>query len=462
MRQLPRLVATLVPALGVLTLNPALAQTVEYDVTVIGEAPGAYITYTDGLNDHGTVVGTLMFIPGGLKAYTWTTSQGFTILPQPGGLSDYGAVDINNSGVIGGDGGGDGGQIWRYTSGTYEMLGVLPGTAIPRAEAINSLGGIVGTCLGTLFYNPHHSFFAEPGQPMSNILSHSWAYDINDSNQIAGGAPLSEAYRYTPGVGVELLPPLGSRIYMTAYGINNGGKVVGVAASSAEHSNVPFIFSDATGIQEIGAFGGRAFASHINDNDEVVGSYEPGSGNRKAWVWSASQGVRFLNDVIDPAPGAYVHYIRGFNNVGQILCEGSIPGNSFVPMLLTPRIVPPTSYCDPPSANSVSAGGAILSHVSGQPGGLMTLQIDAVPTTPGILFYGTTRVSLPLGCGQRCAGGSLRRSGVYQPTTTSFQALLNTSGAAPGQMNLQYWFRDGANFAACGDVFNLSNALEYQ
>lgn len=121
----------------------------------------------------------------------------------------------------------------------------------------------------------------------------------------------------------------------------------------------------------------------------------------------------------------------------------------------------PTSYCTPGNANSVSPGGAVLSAVSGSPGGVLTLQLDGVPLQPGIFFYGPNQVDLPFGCGRRCVGGTTTRSGVYFPGGSSFQAVVDTSGGAPNPFRIQFWYRDPAHEPICGGGFNLSNALAY-
>ena len=53
------------------------------------------------------------------------------------------------------------------------------------------------------------------------------------------------------------------------------------------------------------------------------------------------------------------------------------------------------------------------------------------------------------------------RSGVFQPTGSSFQAVLDTTGTATVPFNIQYWYRDSDNFGTCGNVFNLTNALGF-
>lgn len=121
----------------------------------------------------------------------------------------------------------------------------------------------------------------------------------------------------------------------------------------------------------------------------------------------------------------------------------------------------PVAYCEPAAANSVSPTGARLSHVAGVPGNLLTLRVEDVPTQPGIFFFGTNQIDLPFGCGRRCVGGALRRSTVQQPGTSSFQAQIDTTLAAPIPFRIQYWYRDPAAAPSCGAGFNLSNALAY-
>jgi len=121
----------------------------------------------------------------------------------------------------------------------------------------------------------------------------------------------------------------------------------------------------------------------------------------------------------------------------------------------------PTSYCTPPNGNSVDPGGAILSHVSGYPGGVLTVQVVNAPTQSGVLFYGPTQQDLPFGCGRRCVANPLIRSHVFMPSSTTFELTLDTTGTASVPFNIQYWYRDPANAASCGDYWNTSSALAY-
>ena len=116
----------------------------------------------------------------------------------------------------------------------------------------------------------------------------------------------------------------------------------------------------------------------------------------------------------------------------------------------------PFTYCNPGNANSVSAGGAVLTSTGGYGTPGATFLISDIPNQPGILYAGTTQPFLAFGCGNRCVGGTVFRGSVLNPTGNQ----INTAFAmTPGAPFVQYWYRDPANFAACGNVFNLSDAL---
>ena len=118
----------------------------------------------------------------------------------------------------------------------------------------------------------------------------------------------------------------------------------------------------------------------------------------------------------------------------------------------------PTAYCAPANANSVSATGGVLTSTGGYGTASATFDITDVPNQPGLLYSGPNQIDLPFGCGRRCVGGTITRGSIVVPSGNvalgvSFDMSLATT------LNIQYWFRDPANLAACGDAFNLSNAL---
>jgi len=119
----------------------------------------------------------------------------------------------------------------------------------------------------------------------------------------------------------------------------------------------------------------------------------------------------------------------------------------------------PSSYCSPAGANSVSAGGAVLSSTGGYGTASASFSLTQVPDQPGLLFAGPNEIALPFGCGQRCVGGTVVRGSVLVPSGNQLTgAVFDMS--LPGTVNIQYWYRDPANSGSCGSTFNLSNALK--
>ena len=116
-----------------------------------------------------------------------------------------------------------------------------------------------------------------------------------------------------------------------------------------------------------------------------------------------------------------------------------------------------TPYCDPGGANSVSAGGAVLTDTGGYGTASATFLLTDVPNQPGLLYAGPNQVNIPFGCGDRCVGGQVIRGSVLVPTGNQINTSFDMS--PPNALSIQYWYRDPANLAVCGASYNLSNAL---
>lgn len=330
-----RFAAALVGA-GALAV-PAAAQTVRYAVTRIEPPPNAYSAVPTGFNDLGHVVGWSQFFDGSptLQGWVWTPEDGLTYLPQPPGLSRWRAMEINDGGVVAGDGGFDSGQAWRFQNGVYEMLGVLPGDNASTAAAINEEGTITGTSRDAgRFTVPPNAFLAGVGEPMSLVSTDAWGTYLNDFGQVVGYSS-NRAWRFSPGAGVQLLGPLGSRGLTWAWSVNSRGDVVGDAAFASGNGHVPFLFTDAGGMQEIGNFGGGAVATDINDAGVVVGDFQ--TSLNQPWIWRPASGVYFLGALIDPAENLNLINAVRINGVGQVLClafDNEVA--DFRPVVLTP------------------------------------------------------------------------------------------------------------------------------
>jgi probable HAF family extracellular repeat protein len=85
-----------------------------------------------------------------------------------------------------------------------------------------------------------------------------------------------------------------------------------------------FLWTQATGMQDLGALAGgnSSQALGINDVGVVVGSSTSSSGDR-AFIWTKQTGMRDLNDSASVTSGAVFVEAHAINNAGQILVMGS-------------------------------------------------------------------------------------------------------------------------------------------
>ncbi len=124
------------------------AQTVEYEVTILPPIPDSFATVVLGMNNHGDLVGyaQLPANPFYLRGWKWSAAEGMVMLPAPPGVNAlrYAARDINDAGVIVGDGGGDSGEAWRLENGVDTLLGTMPGDPLSTGVSINESRDVVG------------------------------------------------------------------------------------------------------------------------------------------------------------------------------------------------------------------------------------------------------------------------------------------------------------------------------
>jgi hypothetical protein len=125
----------------------------------------------------------------------------------------------------------------------------------------------------------------------------------------------------------------------------------------------------------------------------------------------------------------------------------------------------PTNYCVG-AANSVGAGSSMASTGStSMAAGSFALTADACPPNkPGLFFTGMNQISVPLGNGNLCLGGNVKRfpvvisdgAGVFSQSV-DFNALPGGLVLNAGQnANFQCWYRD---VQGGGAGFNLSDGL---
>jgi probable HAF family extracellular repeat protein len=119
-------------------------------------------------------------------------------------------------------------------------------------------------------------------------------HGINDVGQIAGTAYAADrnlAFRYTPGIGNELLADLAGSSSAYGVGINRRGQVSG-SFDFADGSRHGFRYTDGVGMQDLGHLGGNyTTALPINNLGWVAGSSTLADGASRAFLWKDDVGM---------------------------------------------------------------------------------------------------------------------------------------------------------------------------
>ena len=263
---------------------------------------GSDDSYGEGLNSAGQVVG-------------WGTDENFDLVTArwdgtvPTNLNLEGAVyDINDGGNIVGygivylPGGGFKSVPVLWDSGQVIYPDLLPGDEIGVANAINASNQIVGHTRPWFCPCPNHAFLWENGVT-------------------------------TP------LPTLGGE-WSYAYDINNNGKIVGTAQTSAGSSSA--VLWDGSSITELG--GPNLTPAAINNNNQVIlNANDP-------YLWENGE-LTNLNDAIDPASGWDLDNVSDINDQGWIIGYGDLNGEDKAFLLRPcPACVPTPTPTPSPTA----------------------------------------------------------------------------------------------------------------
>ncbi len=381
--------------IAVATATATTTADVEYTVIDLGIPPGAFESLATGINTAGEVTGWSGNTPGSpfFRAWKWSPATGLTVLPDivlPNGDENYVATDINDGGVIAGDGSwsGTGGRGWRFENGTYSILPLLPGDTWSILTGINAGGAVAGfsddfspgglteeyffhsDLTGLVLIPESHRQIANLGR-------------LNDAGQVVGTMSGAGAFRWTVDGGFEFLaPPPAPFNAASAWGINDAGHVCGMLFEDDDKHGAVYIDGAWQSIADFALAGccsdprterGEA----VNASGIVAGwSALTGgsiSGAHIAWVWSEAAGARLLDDLIDPALNVHLRKALDINDAGQIVAYGS---DGDLPEPYRAYLLTPISPADLDGDGAVAVGDLLLLLAAWGPCGSCTEDLD--------------------------------------------------------------------------------------
>jgi len=248
------------------------------------------------------------------------------VLPPPPGFTQYRAMDISDTGTIAGDGGFDSGLAWRYDDGVVTVIGAVDGLFINYLGGVNDAGDVAGTSKDASFGTPDRAFFDINQVELLNLTPDvgGRATDVNNFGEVSGYATAGgfAAFRWDEASGLQFLGSLGLA-HSFANAINDSGDAVGEALSATGNTSIPWIYTDALGMQQILApVTQSSAATGINSLGNVVGTTQV-TGPDLAWLWTGGGSVSDLNDLFDAvAENITTLAAHDINDAGQILALG--------------------------------------------------------------------------------------------------------------------------------------------
>ncbi len=218
-----------------------------------------------------------------------------------------------------------------YAKGTMKDIGTLGGPE-SRAYGINNNGKVVGWSNTKADGSDHVAFVydSETGAMTGlggNLLggSRSFAFDINDLDQIAGTATLANgsahAFSYSNGTAADL-GSLDNSGYSEARAINENGWVTGWSLTGSKDYHA-FIHNGAEMV-DLGSLGGDSKGLDINNKGQVVGSGTDAEGKRVAFLYSDGQMFNLV-DLLSPSDQAM---LKEITEAASINDDGTIVGRA--------------------------------------------------------------------------------------------------------------------------------------
>ena len=282
-----RFIAITAALLAVATVPAAAATTPQYQIYDIGVIdPGDDASQGFGVSHGGIAVGRSIRT-GGSQAFTWTLNGGIVGLPNLAGRSHAVSNSANDSGIVVGTaattlfGTSRLPVIWQ--NGAVSQLPLPPGETLGDANSVNASNVAVGSVnagslqRGAIYSGGSGTIITQTTANGSFFVT---AFGINDSGRVVGQGidPMNAArnvgivYDIGQNMAFEVgaLPGLNGAL---AFGVSNTGYVVGSSMLN-QGSGLPFIWSDQGGMVAIPLASGtsQGSARAVNSAGWVVGN----------------------------------------------------------------------------------------------------------------------------------------------------------------------------------------------
>jgi hypothetical protein len=235
-------------------------------ITEISGWPNGGDAVPTGINDADQIIG---YTPGP-RGFIWTAA---------GGAVDLGWLDdayrftmpsaINASGVVVGY---SGSRPFRWTTAKGIEALTFPYGDYGQAVAVNDMGEIAGFLGYAANDGTKRAVLWTADNQFSSVLCcASWATGINESRAITGIKEARTAFLWTPTSGAREIGFLPRTNWSKAVDVNSSAQVVGNSSTAFVYR--VFVWSEATGMQDIGVLAGKpvCFATAINDRGHVIG-----------------------------------------------------------------------------------------------------------------------------------------------------------------------------------------------
>src|SRR5207237_67673 len=231
----------------------------------------------------------------------------------------------------GGRGGPVGLESARAALVSLHDLGTLGG-AVSQGKAVNRRGQVVGTSRDALGRTRAFLWEETLGivdlKPLTGV--NTSANDINDNGEIVGGGDTGfgdfHAYVLSAGTSFDLGTLGGNE--SEALAVNRRAQVAGHSRSGGAPAKHAFLIAEPGTMIDLGTLGGATSIAHdLNDRGEAVGLAETKTGEPRAFVWTATDGMRDLgtlggehraalavSDVVEAQDAAPLLWIAGHSH----------------------------------------------------------------------------------------------------------------------------------------------------